>query len=68
MDVQFYFVFVLIWLEYKGMVGGCFGLIIDFFLIGRLDGILVYIDVFDSFSFKRYELEYCYRENGMRFI
>lgn len=66
MDVQPHFVSVLTWPEHKGMVGGCLGLTTDSLLIGRLDGTLAYIDVFDSSSFKRHELEHCYRENGMR--
>lgn len=63
MDVQPHFVSVLTWPEHKGMVGGCLGLTTDSLLIGRLDGTLAYIDVFDSSSFKRHELEHCYREN-----
>lgn len=66
MDVQPHFVSVLTWPEHKGMVGGCLGLTTDSLLIGRLDGTLAYIDVFDSSSFKRHELEHCYRENGTR--
>lgn len=66
MDVQPHFVSVLTWPEHKGMVGGCLGLTTDSLLIGRMDGSLAYIDVFDSSSFKRHELEHCYRENGMR--
>ena len=64
MDMQPHFVSVLTWPEHKGMVGGCLGLTMDSLLIGRLDGSLAYIDVFDSSSFKRHELEHCYRENG----
>nr|XP_022329995.1 probable E3 ubiquitin-protein ligase HERC1 isoform X2 [Crassostrea virginica] len=63
MDMQPHFVSVLTWPEHKGMVGGCLGLTMDSLLIGRLDGSLAYIDVFDSSSFKRHELEHCYREN-----
>ncbi|XP_048738015.2 probable E3 ubiquitin-protein ligase HERC1 isoform X3 [Ostrea edulis] len=63
MDIQPHFVSVLSWPEHKGMMGGCLGLTTDMLLIGRLDGSLAYIDVFDSSSFKRHELEHCYREN-----
>lgn len=66
MDVQPHFVSVLTWPEHKGMVGGCLGLTTDSLLIGRLDGTLAYIDVFDSSSFKRHELDHCYRVNGTR--
>ncbi|XP_062621584.1 probable E3 ubiquitin-protein ligase HERC1 [Saccostrea cucullata] len=63
LDIQPHFVSVMTWPEHKGMMGGCLGLTTDTLLIGRLDGSLAYIDVFDSSSFKRHELDHCYREN-----
>lgn len=68
MDVQPHWVTALAWPQHKGVIGGCLGLTTDSLLVGRLDGSLACIDILDTSSFRRQELEQCYRRNGMSII
>ncbi|XP_052100156.1 probable E3 ubiquitin-protein ligase HERC1 isoform X2 [Mytilus californianus] len=63
LDVQPHWVTALAWPQHKGVIGGCLGLTTDSLLVGRLDGSLAYIDILDTSSFRRQELEQCYRRN-----
>jgi len=68
LDVQPHWVTALAWPQHKGVIGGCLGLTTDSLLVGRLDGSLACIDILDTSSFRRQELEQCYRRNGMSII
>lgn len=68
LDVQPHWVTALAWPQHKGVIGGCLGLTTDSLLVGRLDGSLACIDILDTSSYRRQELEQCYRRNGMSII
>ena len=40
------------------------GLTTDRLLVGRLDGSVAYIDIMDNSTFRRQELDHCYRQDG----
>ena len=47
---------------------GCMGLTTDTLLVGRLDGSVAMIDIVDSSSFRRSELQHCSRKDGSCFL
>ena len=65
MDIQPHYVTALAWPQCKSMFGGQLWLSTDRVLVGRLDGSLAYIDILDTTTFRRQELENCYRTGGM---
>lgn len=64
LDVHPHWVTALTWPQSKGVFGGCLGLSTDRLLVGRLDGSVAYIDILDSSTYRRQELEQCYRPDG----
>ena len=64
LDVQPHWVTALAWPQHKGLIEGTLGLSTDVLLVGRLDGSLAAIEVFDHTTFKRSELEHCSRKGG----
>jgi len=64
LDVQPHWVTALAWPQSKGLIEGCLGLTIDSLLIGRVDGSVAVIEVFDSSTFCRKELQHCSRTGG----
>lgn len=66
LDIQPHWVTALTWPLSKGMFDGQLGLSTDVLLVGRLDGSLASIQTLDSSSYRRQELEHCYRRNGMQ--
>ena len=65
LDIQPHYVTALAWPQCKSMFGGQLWLSTDRVLVGRLDGSLAYIDILDTTTFRRQELENCYRTGGM---
>ena len=64
LDVQPHWVTVLAFPQHKGLMEGCMGLTTDTLLVGRLDGSVGMIDIVDSSSFRRSELQHCSRKDG----
>lgn len=64
LDVQPHWVTALAWPQSKGLIEGCLGLTVDSLLVGRVDGSVAVIEVFDSSTFCRKELEHCSRAGG----
>jgi len=64
LDVQSHWVTALAWPHSKGLIEGCLGLTIDSLLVGRVDGSVAVIEVFDSSTFCRKELQHCSRTGG----
>jgi len=64
LDVQPHWVTALAWPQSKGLIEGCLGLTIDSLLVGRVDGSVGVIEVFDSSTFCRKELQHCSRPGG----
>ena len=54
----------LTWPQCKGVFGGCLGLSTDRLLVGRIDGSVAFVDILDSSTYRRQELEHCYRPDG----
>ncbi len=65
LDIQPHWVTALAFPQHKGPMEGCMGLTTDMLLIGRLDGSVAIIDIIDSSSFRRTELQNCSRKDGM---
>ncbi|XP_067667414.1 probable E3 ubiquitin-protein ligase HERC1 [Haliotis asinina] len=63
LDIQPHWVTALTWPQSKGMFDGQLGLSTDVLLVGRLDGSLASIQTLDSSTYRRQELEHCYRRN-----
>lgn len=63
LDIQPHWVSALAWSQSKPVFGGCAWLNTERLLVGRLDGSLAYIDVVDNSSFRRHELQHCYRRD-----
>ncbi|KAK3583560.1 hypothetical protein CHS0354_026149 [Potamilus streckersoni] len=61
LDIQPHWVTAMMWPQHQGPFGGCLGLTVYCLLVGRMDGSLAYIDIIDNTTFKRHELEHCYR-------
>ena len=64
LDVQPHWVTALAWPQSKGLIEGCLGLTTDSLLVGRVDGSVAVIEVFDSSTFCRRELQHCSRTGG----
>lgn len=64
MDVQPHWVTALAFAQHKGLMEGCLGVSTDTLLVGRLDGSVALIDVVDTSSFRRIELQHCSRTEG----
>ena len=64
LDIQPHWVTVLAFPQHKGLMEGCLGITTDTLLVGRLDGSVAMIDVIDSSSFRRSELQHCSRNDG----
>ena len=65
LDIQPHWVTVLAFPQHKGLMEGCMGLTTDTLLVGRLDGSVAMIDIVDSSSFRRSELQHCSRKDGL---
>ncbi|ESP05641.1 hypothetical protein LOTGIDRAFT_181433 [Lottia gigantea] len=63
LEIQSEWVTALAWPQTRGLFEGRLGLPVDCILVGSLDGKVALIDVVDSCSFYRKELEHCYRYN-----
>lgn len=63
MDVQPHWVSALAWPE-EGPVASWAGDTLEVLLVGRMDGSLGLIEVVDSCTMHRVELEHCYRKDG----
>ena len=64
LDVQPHWVTALAFPQHKGLMEGCMGITTDTLLVGRLDGSVAMIDVIDSSSFRRSEIQHCSRTGG----
>ncbi len=64
LDVQSSWVTALAFPQNKGLMDGCMGLSTDSLLIGRIDGSLGLVEIIDSSTYHRKELEHCYRKDG----
>ena len=64
LDIQPHWVTALTWPLTKGPIERVMGLSVEHVLVGRLDGSLAFIEVYDASTFKRKELEHCYRKDG----
>jgi len=64
LDVHPHWITALAWPQNKGLIEGCLGLTVDSLLIGRVDGSVAVIEVFDSSTFCRKELQHCSRAGG----
>ena len=64
LDIQPHWVSALAWSQCKPVFGGCLWLNTDRLLVGRLDGSLAFIDILDSSTFRRQELQQCYRPDS----
>lgn len=65
MDVQPHWVSALAWPKEEAESLWC-GEPKDMLLVGRMDGSLGLIEVLDTSSMHRTELEHCYRKDGMK--
>jgi len=65
LDTQSHWVSALSWPTHKSMVGGCLGMTSDTLLVGCIDGSVAALEILGGTSFKKNELDYCKRENGM---
>lgn len=63
MEIYFYYIICLIWFVFRGLLESEVG-IMDFFLVGRINGLLVVVEVYDRNFFIRVELDWCLREGG----
>lgn len=63
LDIQPHWVTALAWPQCLPAFKGCQWLNMDRLLVGRLNGSLAYIDIVDSSTFRRHELEHCYRSD-----
>ena len=68
LDIQPHWVTALTWPQCKGVFGGCLGLSTDRLLVGRIDGSVAFVDILDSSTYRRQELEHCYRPDGKSVI
>jgi len=64
LDVQPHWVTALAWPQSKGLMEGCLGLSVDCLLVGHVDGSIAVVEVFDSSTFCRKELQHCSRAGG----
>ncbi|KAI8478441.1 putative E3 ubiquitin-protein ligase herc1, partial [Branchiostoma belcheri] len=64
LDLQPCWVTAITWPQNKGLLDGRGLSGTDMLLIGRLDGSLALVEVLDSSTFNRVELEHCYRKEG----
>jgi len=63
LDLQPYLVTALTWPQNKGLMEGQNDRSCDTLLIGRLDGSIGMVEVIDSTTYARKELEHCYRKD-----
>lgn len=64
LDVQPHWVTALCFPLNKGLMDGCMGVSTDTLLVGRLDGSVAVIEIVDTSSFRRSELQHCSRKDG----
>ncbi|XP_050402259.2 probable E3 ubiquitin-protein ligase HERC1 [Patella vulgata] len=63
LDLQPQWVTALAWPQTRGLFEGRSGLTVDCILVGSIDGRISVIEVYDSSSFHRKELQHCYRRD-----
>ena len=64
LDVHPNWITALAWPRHKGLFEGRLGLCTDNLLVGRIDGAIVLIDVVDSSSMYKRQLDHCCRKDG----
>ncbi|XP_070543560.1 probable E3 ubiquitin-protein ligase HERC1 isoform X2 [Ptychodera flava] len=63
LDVQPHWVTAMTWPQHRALFEGRAGTTMELLLVGRVDGSIAIIEVIDTSTFNRVELEHCYRKD-----